>query len=146
MSPLYLFDTDCFTLFQFEHPAVVSRAARVDRLSISIVTVDESLTGWYSRVRQAKTSQQLAVAYQGLLKTVGAISVMEVLPYSLSAIERQAQLRRQYRRIGKMDIAIAAIALEFDATLVTRNRVDFEQIPGLRIEDWAEPRPDGEST
>ena len=145
MSSLYVFDTDCFTLFQFNHRAVVSRAALVDRLTISIVTVDESLTGWYSRVRQAKTSGQLAVVYQGLLKTVGAISIMEVLPYSLSAIERQAQLRRQHRRIAKMDLAIAAIALEFDATLVTRNRIDFEQIPGLRIEDWAGPRLEGES-
>ena len=142
MSPLYLLDTDCFTLFQFDHPTVVSRAARVDRLSISIVTVDESLTGWYSRVRQAKTSEQLAIVYQGLLKTDSAIGVMEILPYSHSAIERQAELRRQFRRIGKMDLAIA---LELDATLVTRNRIDFEQIPGLRIEDWAEPRPEGES-
>lgn len=145
MSPLYLLDTDCFTLFQFDHPTVVSRAARVDRLSISIVTVDESLTGWYSRVRQAKTAEQLAVVYQGLLKSVSAIGVMEILPYSHSAIERQAELRRQFRRIGKMDLAITAIALELDATLVTRNRIDFEQIPGLRIEDWAEPRPEGES-
>lgn len=145
MSPLYLLDTDCFTLFQFDHPTVVSRAARVDRLSISIVTVDESLTGWYSRVRQAKTAEQLAVVYQGLLKSVSAISVMDVLPYSLPAIQRQNQLRRQYRSMGKMDLAIAAIALELDATLVTRNRIDFEQIPGLRIEDWAEPRPEGES-
>ena len=142
MSSHYLLDTDCFTLFQFDHPTVVSRAARVDRLSISIVTVDESLTGWYSRVRQAKTSEQLAIVYQGLLKTVSAIGVMEILPYSHSAIERQAELRRQFRRIGKMDLAIA---LELDATLVTRNRIDFEQIPGLRIEDWAEPRPEGES-
>ncbi len=142
MSSHYVFDTDCFTLFQFNHRAVVSRAAQVDRLTISIVTVDESLTGWYSRVRQAKTSEQLAIVYQGLLKTVSAIGVMEILPYSHSAIERQAELRRQFRRIGKMDLAIA---LELDATLVTRNRIDFEQIPGLRIEDWAEPRPEGES-
>lgn len=146
MSSLYLLDTDCFTLFQFNHPAVVSRAARVNRLSISIVTVDESLTGWYSRVRQAKTPEQLAVVYQGLLKSISAISIMDVLPYPLPAILRQNQLRQQYRRIGKMDLAIAAIALELNAILVTRNRIDFEQIPGLQIEDWAEPQPEGEST
>lgn len=146
MSPLYVFDTDCFTLFQFNHPAVVSRAAQVDRLTISIVTVDESLTGWYSRVRQAKTSEQLSVVYHGFHKTVGAIGVMEILPYSQAAIERQVELRRQFRRLGKMDLAIAAIVLEFGATLVTRNRSDFEQIPGLQIEDWSEPHSEGQPT
>ncbi|MBC8113541.1 MAG: type II toxin-antitoxin system VapC family toxin [Candidatus Saccharimonas sp.] len=146
MSPLFVFDTDCFTPFQFNHPAVVSRAALADRLTISIVTVEESLTGWYSRVRQTKTSEQLAVVYHGFHKTVGAIGVMEILPYSQTAIERQLELRRQFRRMGKMDLAIASIALEFGATLVTRNRIDFEQISGLNIEDWSVPHSGGEQT
>ena len=139
MSQLYVFDTDCFTLFQFNHRLVVAQAALVDRLTISIVTVEEALSGWYSRVRQARTSEQLTVVYHGFHKTVGAIGVMEILPYSHRAIEKQLELRKQFRRIGKMDLAIAAIALEFGATLVTRNLVDFEQIPGLQIEDWSEP-------
>ena len=146
MSPLYVFDTDCFTLFQFNHPEVVFRAALADRLTISIVTVEEALTGWYSRLRQTKTSEQLAAVYHGFYKTVGAIGVMEILPYSQTAVEQQLELRRQFRRIGKMDLAIAAIVLEFGATLVTRNRVDFVQIPGLNIEDWSVPQSGGEQS
>lgn len=139
MSDLHVLDTDCFTLFQHGHKEVVAHAAAAVRLAVTIVTVDESLTGWYSRVRQSKTPEQLATAYRGLHKTVEALRQMEVIPYSQLAIEEQLRLRRQFRQHGKMDLAIAAIALEFDATLVTRNRIDFEQIPGLKIEDWSQP-------
>ena len=139
MNELYVLDTDCFTLFQFGHENIVAHASAVDRLAITVVTVDESLTGWYSRVRQSKTPEQLATAYRGLHKTVDALRHMEVLPYSQLAIEAQLRLRRQFRQLGKMDLAIASIALEFDATLVTRNRIDFDQIPGLKIEDWSQP-------
>ncbi len=34
-------------------------------------------------------------------------------------------------------LAIAAIVLEFDGIIVTRNRQDFEQVSKLRIEDWS---------
>lgn len=39
-------------------------------------------------------------------------------------------------RIGTMDLKIAAICLAHDATLLTRNLVDFEKVPGLRVENW----------
>jgi len=39
-------------------------------------------------------------------------------------------------RIGTMDLKIASIALDHEATLLSANLRDFEQIPGLHVEDW----------
>ena len=41
-------------------------------------------------------------------------------------------------RIGTHDLKIAAITLSLGetATLLSRNRKDFEKVPGLRVADW----------
>jgi tRNA(fMet)-specific endonuclease VapC len=39
--------------------------------------------------------------------------------------------------IGKMDIRIATVALELDATVVTNNIRDLSRVPGLMYEDWS---------
>jgi tRNA(fMet)-specific endonuclease VapC len=35
-----------------------------------------------------------------------------------------------------MDLKIASIVLAHDATLLSRNLRDFQQVPNLRVEDW----------
>ena len=138
---MFILDTDHFTLHVRGNAVISQRVLALNPtdVAISVVTVEEVLTGWYSVLRQAKEIRREIQAYSGLFQMVQAIKKLEVVPFSPDAVHRFHELRKPHRRLGRMDLAIAAIALEFGAMLVTRNRVDFEQIPGLQIEDWSEP-------
>jgi tRNA(fMet)-specific endonuclease VapC len=37
------------------------------------------------------------------------------------------------------DLMIASVALVHNLTLVTHNTADFQNIPGLRLDDWLKP-------
>jgi tRNA(fMet)-specific endonuclease VapC len=60
----------------------------------------------------------------------------KIASWTIPAADRFDALRASRIRIGTKDLRIAAIALEHDALLLSANLVDFEQVPGLRIEDW----------
>ena len=60
----------------------------------------------------------------------------EIVPFDDAAVERFEHLIASKIRIGTMDLKIAAIALAQNALLLTANRRDFEQVPGLRFENW----------
>ena len=102
-----------------------------------MLSVEEQLSGWYTRVRQAKNSAQLALAYGRLAKTVRFLSRVQILDYDKPAIQRYEQFRNAKIQIGRMDLRIAAVVRERGAVLVTRNARDFSKIPGLQIEDWS---------
>ena len=135
----YVLDTDMLTLLRNGHAAVSRNVAAhpLDELAVTVITVEEVLAGWYSRLRQAKRPDQLARAYERLRDSVIFLNRFEILTYTVPAIARAAQLRQQRLKIGTMDLRLAAIVLEQGATLVTRNRKDFQQIPNLVIEDWS---------
>lgn len=62
-------------------------------------------------------------------------SAARVLAFDNAAANVFDDLRRQPIRIGTMDLRIASIALAKGMTVLTRNLVDFEQVPQPAVED-----------
>ena len=59
------------------------------------------------------------------------------------ALEIFGQLRgtllQQGISVPTTDLLTASVALVYNLTLVTNNTADFQNIPGLRLEDWLTP-------
>jgi tRNA(fMet)-specific endonuclease VapC len=136
---LSVLDTDILTLFEMEHPTVVARIAEHSpaEIAISIVTVEEQLSGWYAQLRQAKSPERLAWAYRRLAANVRFLRHAQILDYDEAAIQRYEELKRMRLKVRKMDLQIAATALRHGGKVITRNTHDFNKVPGLFVEDWS---------
>ena len=137
----YILDTDCVTLFQNDHPVLVARvnANRPD-VAVTIITVEEQIRGRFNVIRRTSQASQLELlkaAYRNLEKTLEFFCRIKLLNFSDDAAAIYTDLRRQKIRIGTQDLRIASIALAAEGgVLITRNRRDFSQVPGLAFEDW----------
>jgi tRNA(fMet)-specific endonuclease VapC len=60
----------------------------------------------------------------------------EIVPFDEPAARQFDELRKQKLRIGARDLKIAATALVNHSLLLSANRIDFERVPGLRVENW----------
>ena len=136
---LFVLDTDTLVLFQEGHEVVCRHVLShpMEELAISVITVEEQLSGWYTLLRRAKSAQKLASAYQRLADSILLLSQFRILSFTESAIAEFQQLKTRKLGVKHMDIRIAAIARDHAGTLVTRNLRDFQRIPGLAIEDWS---------
>lgn len=136
---LFLLDTDVFSLLQRGHPAVVQNVLNHlnDRLALSVITVEEQLTGWQRALSRARDDARRAEVYRRMALTVESWSGWLILPFCLPAMARHATLMRQKLNVGSNDLEVTAIALEQGAVVVTRNRRDFSRVVGLKLEDWS---------
>ncbi len=140
---LYVLDTDTLTLAERGHPDVSRRIQSMapPQLAITVISIEEQLTGWYTLLRKTKDPVKLARVYQRLAENVAYLGRWSTLLFTEAAIDRSARLRAMKLNIGKMDLAIAAIVLEHGGILATRNTRDFRRVPGLALEDWSTPIP-----
>ncbi len=136
---LFVLDTDILTLHQHGHADVCHNVAQHDAedLAVSVISVEEQLSGWYSVLRKSKSDHLLALAYEHLTLCVESLADLRILTFDEASIERFHNLRASRIPIRNPDLKIAATVLQCDGTLVTRNTRDFAQVPGLRFVDWS---------
>lgn len=96
---LYVLDTDTLTLFQRNHETVLARVAErsVTEIAISVITVEEQLSGWYTQLRQAKDAERMAWAYARLAANVRILAKLQVLDYGSEAIAKYAEWKKRNR-------------------------------------------------
>jgi tRNA(fMet)-specific endonuclease VapC len=135
---LHVFDTDTVSLYQRGHLLLSQRIAAhpLTDLAITVITIEEQLSGWYSLLRRTTKRDQLALVYQSLADSVPFLARFPILSFPEPAILRFEQLVAMKLNLGRMDLRIAAITLENGGILVTRNTRDFQRVPGLVVQDW----------
>ncbi len=135
----YVLDTNINTMLIKKNPLITQRVDAVrktDALCTTMISFDESVSGWLPHCHRASNGEKRAEAYEQLYEVWLFYRQMICLPFDKVAGRMFDQFRAQKIRIGTNDLAIAAITLSVNGVLVTRNTVDFERVPNLVIEDW----------
>jgi tRNA(fMet)-specific endonuclease VapC len=138
----YILDTDHVSLILLNHPQVTATAAQ-EQIAVTIITVQELFNGWVGRVNDPSQIDNLPALYSKFSITVKYLQTIEILDFTIQADQCLRDLLRENPLLRKSrlqkDMRIAAIALTLGATVVTRNRRDFELVPGIKLADWTLP-------
>lgn len=127
----YLIDTDWVIDLLASVPEAVQLLDHLaqDGIAISIITYMEA----YQGVERSPHPEEAQNKLSALLDSLPVVSL------SPAVAQRCARLRETLRKQGKrvnarsLDLIIAATALEYNLTLVTRNTEDYADVPGLKL-------------
>lgn len=142
---MVVLDTDHVSVLEWktgaEYDCLNSRLERlrIDDVATTIVSYEEQTRGWLAYIARARKLAQQIEAYRRLHRHLNVYRGIRVLDFDESAAVALQGLKHLQNRIGAFDLRIASIALSHGATLLTRNRIDFERVQGLKFEDWTKP-------
>ena len=71
-----------------------------------------------------------------LAKVDALLDAFFILVLDRESARSAASLQDRSNPIGESDLLIGSIALVNKQTLITRNKKDFERMPGLHLEGW----------
>jgi tRNA(fMet)-specific endonuclease VapC len=111
-----------------------------DLVAITVISRIELLRGRFDYLLKADDGAQIQVAQSKLDQTERQLAGLVVVPFDAGSAAEFDRLRqvRKLKQIGRADSLIDCMALAHRATLVTRNLRHFREIPGLKLENWAD--------
>lgn len=142
---MFLLDTDHIVIIQqraepeFNRLSVRMSRRPADDFLAPIISFHEQVQGWNAYISRGKKAADFVKGYTRLEKILADFSQARIASFDEATANRFDSLREQRIRIGTMDLRIAAIALVHGYTLLSRNLVDFQKVPGLVVEDWTAP-------
>ncbi|MDP9179224.1 MAG: type II toxin-antitoxin system VapC family toxin [Gemmatimonadota bacterium] len=128
-----LLDTNvCIDLLRGRSPRVHQRykAAAGDQLAVSSITAGELYAGALKSRRVEENLQAANLLLSGL--PILAFGAEAARTYG----KERSRLEIAGRRIGDLDMLIAAHAVATDAMLITNNTREFRRIANLIVDDW----------
>jgi len=125
----YLLDTDWIAGYLRATPTFVQAidGRRAGGLAMSVVTLAELFSGVSQSSQPAKAEDQLRRFARG----VQILGIDERIARTWG--EQDAHLTRVGKKIGDVDLFIAATALAHNLTLCTQNRKHFERVKNLKL-------------
>lgn len=116
---------------------LVARLERADESSaIPLIVVEEQLRAWLAPIRRTPDVHRQIVPYIRLSRLIEFLRPSTIVEWNEVAADLFNGLRSSRVRIGTQDLKIACTAIANDSLLLSANLRDFEQVPGLRVEDW----------
>lgn len=130
----FLIDTNIAILLRDREPVTTARiGSMTGDAFISVVTHVELEGGVHARPQFAAARRaSLDILMQSLIVLAFGDECLKAYRAIVEASE--------YARQRILDRMIAATALVHDLPLITCNGADFRDVPGLRLEVWANPR------
>lgn len=141
---MILLDSNHLSALKYrEHPRCLALSRRLreradDGIATTVIAFEEQMRGWMALIARSSTVSRQVAAYHELSGISRFFAKWDVVDFDETAAVRYVALRNLKIRIGSMDLKMASIALVHDALLLTANRRDFLQVPGLRFENWLE--------
>ncbi|MFZ3090623.1 MAG: type II toxin-antitoxin system VapC family toxin [Nitrospirota bacterium] len=128
---MFLLDTNIIiAYFKGNHAIKDKIISNIEEIAVSTLVIAELNYG-------AKSSQY---PEKNLEKLLRLLDIIQIIPFDLSCAIKFGDIKSRLRAIGRptgeVDALIAATAMTHDAILITNNLRHFENIEGLKTEDW----------